>query len=257
MIEVEENTIKEMASLLEAIKDSATPGLAERITTLLSSLGVVAAELDPKPASTLVQAAMVSADGLAQAMHQLSEWQRTGVWDSVTQAVSLLAAFTDSATPAIAERVAVLAVGLGEIAGEAGAGVADTVAAVEEHGSELADMIRQVGTWQADGTWDAVVQLANLANGLNDSLSPQIVERVVAFAADAVLELRRALDSGLLALGIRATQALDESVFAAKQDVSRITVTGLMRSLRDPEIQSGVKIIMGLVRRVSKIVGET
>lgn len=256
MIEVEESTLKELASLVNAIKDSATPALAERITTLLSSLGVVAAEVEPVPASTIVEAAMSNADELATAIRVVGEWQRTGTWAALTEAVALLAALRDSATPAIAERLAGIAIGLGQIAGEAGAGVAETVGAVEEQGFGLAGIIRQVGTWQSDGTWDAIVQLAGLARGLNDSLSPQIVERVTAFAADAVLDLREALDSGLLGLGVRATDALNKSVVAAGHDTTRITLTGLMRSLKEPEIQFSIKVMMGLLRRMSAIVGD-
>lgn len=255
-MEVDENTLREMASLLNAIKDSATPGLADRITTLLSSLGMVAAEVEHEPAAAIIGAAMSNSDGITSAIEELGEWQRTGAWSSLTEAVALVSALRDSATPAIAERLATMAVQVGQIAGEAGTGVAETVGAVEENGSELARMIRQVGAWQSDGTWDAIVQLAGLARALNDSLSPQIVERVVSFASDAAIDLREALDSGLLALGIRASEALNQSVKVAETDASRVTLTGLLRSLKEPEIQFSVKVLLGMLRRFASVVRE-
>ena len=254
MVEVEEATVREIASLLKAIRDSATPGLAERITSLVGALGQVAAEVEPEPASSLVQAAMTNAPAITAMLNELGQWQRTGVWDSLTEAASLASALKDSATPAIAERLADLAVSLGNIAGEAGAGVAQTLGAAEANGPELAAMIRQLAAWQQDGTWDALMQLATLGKGLTDSLSPAIVERAVSFATDTIIELQQALDAGLLALGTRAMGALNASVQAASADKSRITVTGLLRSLKEPEIQYGVKVILGLVRRIAEVV---
>ncbi len=256
MVEVDESTLRELTSLLGALKDSATAGLAERISNLMVSLGAVAAEVEAGPASAIVETAMDNAEGLTTAMQQLGDWQRNGTWKSLTETVSLVAALRDSATPHLAERLSSMAIGLGQIAGEAGPGVAETVSAMEDHGADLARMLRQVGAWQQDGTWDALVQLVTLVKGMNDSLTPHLVERVVSFAADAVIDLRAALDSGLLDLGIRAMQALAAATDAARTDASRVTVTGLMRSLKDPEIQYGVKLMMGLLRRLPQIVDE-
>lgn len=43
---------------------------------------------------------------------------------------------------------------------------------------------------------------------------------------------------------------------AARTDGLRVTVMGLMRSLKDPEIQSSVKLMMALLRRLPQIVEE-
>ncbi len=252
-IGVEETVLREIASLLGAIKDSATPGLAERITALVSSLGVVVAEVEPAPASALVQSAMSNAAGITTALGQLGEWQRTGVWMSVTEAVSLVTAFKDSTTSSIAERLATVGSVIGQIAGEAGPGVAEIVRAVEENGTSIAAIIRQMAVWQSDGTWDALREIASLAKGMNDSLSPQIVERLMELANEAIMGLRDGLDSELLAIGIRSVATLYESVTAASRDQTRITVTGLMRSLKEPEIQYGMKVILGILRRLDQI----
>lgn len=256
MIEVDEGTLRELTSLLGALKDSATAGLAERISNLMGSLGAVAGEIEVGPASAIVETAMDNADGLTTVMQQLGDWQRNGTWKSLTETVSLAAALRDSATPHLAERLSSMAIGLGEIAGEAGPGVAETVSAVEEHGANLAGMIRQVGAWQQDGTWDALVQWMTVVKGVSDSLTPHLVERVVSLASDAVIELRQAMDLGLLDLAMRAAQALPAAADAARTDGSRVTAMGLVRSLKDPEIQSSVKLMMALLRRLPQIVEE-
>ncbi len=255
-VQLEDSTLKELMALLNAVKDSATPGLAERITGMLTTLGVVAAEIEPEPAKTLVGAAMDSADSLADVLRDLDQWKRSGTWNALKDLVSLSTAIRDSATPALAERFTSLAVGLGQIAGEAGSGVAETVSAAEANGSELAGMVRQLGTWHKDGTWDAILEGAGLLRALKDSVSPQITERVVSFASDAVIDLREALDSGLLGMGIRATEVLHEAVASAERDTSRVSLTALMRALKEPEIQYSVKVLMAFVRRLSSVVSE-
>lgn len=256
MVEVDESALRELTALLGALKDSATAGLAERISNLMVSLGAVAAHVEEGPASAIVETAMDNADALTTAMKQLGDWQRNGTWKSLTETVSLVSALRDSATPHLVERLSSMAIGLGQIAGEAGPGVAETVSAVEDHGAGLAQMLRQVGAWQQDGTWDALVQLVTLVKGMNDSLTPHLVERVVSFTSDAVIDLRAALDSGLLNLGIRMTQALSEVTDTVRTDTSRVTLTGLMRSLKEPEVQYSVKLMMGLLRRLPHIMVE-
>ncbi len=255
-IEVDENTLRELTALLNAIKDSATSGLAERISNLMVSLGAVAAEVDAGPASTIVETAMDNADALVLAMKQLGDWQRNGTWTSLTEVASLVSALRDSATPQLAERLSSMAIGLGEIAGEAGRGVAETVRAVEHHGENFAQMLQQLGTWQQDGTWDALMQVVTLVKGLNDSLTPHLVERAMAFVSDAVIDVGTVLDSGLLHVGVRAAEVLSEVTETVAVDTSRVTLTGLMRSLKEPEIQQSVKLLMGLLRRLPEIVAQ-
>ena len=256
MIEVDEGTLRELGSLLAAVKDSATSGLAERISVLMGSLGAVVAQVEPIPASALVESAMENASALTTAIQQLGDWQRNGTWDSLTETAAVVSAFRDSATPQIAERLAGLAGALGHIAGEVGPGIAETVSAMEEHGAQLAGMLRQIGEWQNDGTWDSLVQLVTLLKGLNDSLTAHLLERLASFATEAVIDLRDALDLGLLDLGVRAMKALHEATTAAQSDTSRVTLTGLIRSLKNPQMQHAVKIMMAFMQRVPQIVAE-
>lgn len=255
-VQLEDSTLNELMALLNAVKDSATPRLAERVTGMLTTLGMVAAEIEPEPAKILVGAAMDHAGSVADVLRDLDQWKRTGTWDALKDLLSFVTALKDSTTPALAERLTSMAVSLGQVAGEAGTGVAETVSAAEAHGPELAHMIHQLGAWQKDGTWDALVEGAGLLRALKDSVSPQITERVVTFASDAVIDLREALDSGLLGMGIRATDVLHEAVASAERDTSRVTLTGLMRALKEPEIQYSVKVLMGFLRRLSKVVSE-
>lgn len=253
-VEIEESTLRELAALLGAVRDSATPGLAERISTMIVSLGAVAAEVEPTSASALVEAAMDNAEALTATIQQLGEWHRTGAWGSLTETMALVSALTDSATPQLAERMAGLAVGLGQIAAEAGPGVAQTVSAVEAHGNILADMVHQVANWQQDGTWKVLMDTVSLIKGLNDSVTSPMVERTLSTATDALLMLSATLDSGLLTLGIRTAEVFQAAVKDAATDTTRVSATGLLRSLKDPEIQRGMRIMLALLRRMPNLI---
>jgi uncharacterized protein YjgD (DUF1641 family) len=254
-VEVAEETLQELAILLGAIKDSATPGLAERISQMLAALGAVAAEVEPDRAGLLVESAMEASDSLAKTLEQLDEWHRTGVWDSLTELVSFTAALKDSATPPIAERVATLAIGLGQMAGEIGPGVVETVSAVEAHGPALRQMIEEIARWHHDGTWKTLTEAVTVVRALNDSLTPHMVERVVELAATLGGALASAAESGLLDLGLRMGEALAAASHDSAQDASRVTAVTLMRSIREPGMQRGVKTLMALMRRLPEVIG--
>ena len=251
-IEVTDETLQELTTLLGAIRDSATPGLAERISQMMAALGQVAAEVEPDQAGQLVASAMQASDALAKTLGQLDAWHRTGVWDSLTELVSVGAALKDSATPHLAERVATLASGLGQMASEVGPGVVDTVGAVEAHGPVLREMIEEMARWHQDGTWKTLTETVTVLRALNDSLTPQMVERLMEMVTTLGSTLSAALDAGLLTMGLRLGDALTAAKADADQDTTRVTAMGLVRSIKEPEMQRSVKMLMALVRRLPR-----
>ena len=254
-VEVAEETLQELAALLGAIKDSATPGLAERISEMMAGLGVVAAEIEPERAGHLVGSAMQASDSLAKTIGQLDEWHRTGVWSSLTEMVGFAAALKDSATPQIAERMATLAIGLGQIAGEVGPGVGETVSAVEQYGAALRQMIEDIARWHADGTWKTLTDTVTIVRAMNDSLTPAMVERMVELATTLGGALATAVESGLFDLGLRMGEALAAANHDAAQDSSRVTAMSLVRMIKEPEMQRSIKTLMALARRLPDVIG--
>ncbi|NMP21896.1 DUF1641 domain-containing protein [Sulfobacillus harzensis] len=253
-IDVADETLQELTTLLAAVRDSATPGLAERISQMLVALGAVAAEVEPDRASLLVESAMQASDSLAKTLEQLDQWHRTGVWDSLAELVSLGAALKDSATPQIAERIASLAIGLGQVADEVGPGLVETVSAVERHGLVLRETIEEIARWHQDGTWETLTETVTLMRALNDSLTPHMVARTVEMVTTLGNALAEALDSGLLDFGIRLGEALAKANADASQDTTRVTAMGLVRSIKEPEMQRSVKLLMSLMRRLPAVV---
>jgi len=129
-----------------------------------------------------------------------------------------------------------------------------TVGAAEEEGEALAQLLRQVGEWTRDGTWQTVTELMALLRGFRESATPQLTERLIDFITHSVLALREAIDSGLLELGLALMQAIHEATQEADKKTTRITVTGLLRSLNDPGVQYAWKVLLGVMRRSPQIV---
>ncbi|MCY0877515.1 MAG: hypothetical protein OWU84_01010 [Firmicutes bacterium] len=255
-VEIEEETIRELTSLLLALKDSVTPGLAGRITDLLAGLGAVAAEVEPETGRRLVARVMEEAPALEKTVTQLADWHRHGVWEALVDTASLAAAVKDGLTPSIVERLAGLAAALGTVAGSVGPGVGETVSAVEQHGQALAQVVHEVARWQADGTWDALVQVVSLVKALTDSVTPEMLERTLSIVIEGVSALQDAFDSGLLTVGVKMAHALHQAAKTAEGDTGRISATALMRRLREPGVQRGMKVLMALVQELPQVVNE-
>ncbi len=253
-IEVADETLRELTTLLGAIRDSATPELAQRVSEIMANLGAVAAEVEPDRAGPLMQSAMQTAPSLAKTLMQLDEWHRTGVWDSLSEWVSLSAALKDGATPQIAERVATLATGLGQLASEIGPGVIETASAVESHGPALREMIDDIAGWHQDGTWNMLTEMVTVLRALNDSLTPDLVGRLVDMLTTLGSAAVAALDSDILGMGLRLVDTLTSADKDAALDTSRVTVMGLLRSLKEPEMQRAVKTVTAVMRRLPAIV---
>jgi uncharacterized protein YjgD (DUF1641 family) len=253
-IEISEATLGEWMSLLHAVQDSATPALAERIAAMLTTLGGLAAKLDDDTAAQLIDTTVMRAPELSATLETLAAWHHDGVWDALREMASIAAALKDSATPQLVERLAGLGVALGQVAGAVGPGLLATLTQLEEEAEPLSHMIAQLGEWWREGTWQTLVDLMSLVHAFRESMTPQLAERATVFVSQALVALRQAVDSGLLELGLATMNALQSAAKEAERPKGRITVTGLMRSLREPEIQYTTQLLLALMRRGPDII---
>lgn len=253
-IEVSEQTLSEWMALLTAIKDSATPALAERIAGMLTALGQLAAPLTDPAAQDLVRTAVDSGPELTEMIETLRTWHRTGTWNALKELATVATAVKDSASPHLVERITTLGVQLVRVVKDVGPGVETTVSAAEDEGAALAQLLRQVGEWTRDGTWQTVTELMALLRGFRESITPQLTERMIDFITHSVLALREAMDSGLLELGLALMQSMHEATQEADKATTRVTVTGLIRSLNNPGVQYAWQVLLGILRRSPQIV---
>ncbi len=248
------DALTEMASLATAFKESATPQMAERIGTMLSNTGELAALATTHETKVLLEDMLEHGPALTTAVSQLDHWQQDGTWDALTEFTSLLGAFKSSATPQMAERVASLVSSLGTLA--ARATESDVLTGINyllDNQDGMMRLLDQMLIWQDDGTWAAIVDFSSLIGAFRDSTTSQMIERVTSIVVEASRVLDSAIRAGLLDLGLKLLDAATKSVEEAKHDKQRITATGMLRAIKDPEVQVGLKTTINLLKRLPGI----
>lgn len=98
-------TTRELSTLAAALTDSITPGVAERVTVLLTELSEAGSRLASPAGMALVESVVQEAPDLVRALHLLAEWQVNGTWEVFEGAVNLLKSLHDSLNPALVERI--------------------------------------------------------------------------------------------------------------------------------------------------------
>ncbi len=89
-----------------------------------------------------------------------------------------------------------------------------------------------------------------VVRALNDSLTPNRVERVVTMMWIVGTGLDDALDSGLLDWGIRMGDAFAAGKAEAHPDTSRRTATGRARNIKPPQLRRSAKVMMAFPRNL-------
>ena len=117
----------------------------------------------------------------------------------------------------------------------------------------MADLIRLADTYYKSGTIKTVLELVTLLGVLKDALSTPAVARL-AENANTLMVIGDQLASELGGLeGIKEviTSAKEASKEAA-QDRSTIGIMGLLRTLKEPQVQKGIKFLLHFAKKMSK-----
>ncbi len=253
-IQVSSETLGEWTALLTALRDSATPAMAERIGTMLSTLGQLTERVSEPAAMDILETIIEKHDALTTSLEQLERWQQDGTWTALTDFASLFTAVKNSATPPMAERIGTLLTQLGKLANK----VAKTDALplldnLLDNQSELLAIMDQLISWQHSGTWDAIVEFTSLMKALQDSVSPQMSERVAQLAQQAGRGMNQMMDSGVVDLTADMISQLTDAFNEAQADSRKVTLGTMLRAIKDPDIQISLKTLMGLLHRLPGI----
>ncbi|WP_053960531.1 DUF1641 domain-containing protein [Sulfobacillus thermosulfidooxidans] len=250
--------LTEFTALLTAVKNSATPAMAERLGTLLANSGDLATLLTDPDAKALVTETFDHSAALTDMLAQLGQWHQDGTWKALTEFTALLTAVKNSATPAMAERIGTLMSQFGTLATKATD--SDALHAIDhllDNQQGLLTMMDQLIVWQKNGTWNALVELTSTAKAIKDSLNPVMIERLATVAQQAGNALNQALTSGLLDLGLDLFEQLTDAFAEAQTDSRKVTLGSMLRMLKEPEIQVSLKTLFGLLRRLPTVLEST
>lgn len=167
------------AGLGEAIGDSLTPSMIERLATLISGLAELGMRMNQSEVRGAVVRIMDQILAVESAVRLINQWQHDGTWDNVTEVAALGAAVKDAASPMMTARLAELAGGLGELGAEASA--PETRNALKRILHELPAIepaLALLAQWQRDGTLDKLAELAALGIAVKDAAGPMMVARL-------------------------------------------------------------------------------
>jgi uncharacterized protein YjgD (DUF1641 family) len=163
-------------------------------------------------------------------------------------------ALTSSLTPS---QITSLASGLGEIfpllQTLSDPGIRKLIGALSESSGALGDLVELVATYQQSGAIRNAFEAVTLLRVVRDSLSASAVTQLAEIANNLL-----ATGDGLVSEmgGIEGIQCLIESAKEAckeaEKDKSTIGVTGLLKVLKEPAVQKGIKFLLHFSRKIDK-----
>ena len=118
---------------------------------------------------------------------------------------------------------------------------------------DLADLILLIDTYHRSGAIKNALEMITLVGVIRDALST----RAVAKLAEDTNALMAAGDQLTAALGglagmQRLTSAVIEASKEAAQDTRTVGVIGLLQSLKEPQVQKGIRFFLHLARKLDE-----
>ena len=128
-------------------------------------------------------------------------------------------------------------------------GVPELIRTLAECSDTLADLVRLISTYYKAGTIQTALELATLLGVVKDALGTPTVAQF-AEKANTMLVTGDQLVSQLGGLDkIQAVvKSMQKASLAADQDNRTIGIMGLLKALKEPQIQKGIKILLNLAK---------
>jgi uncharacterized protein YjgD (DUF1641 family) len=126
-------------------------------------------------------------------------------------------------------------------------------AAVGEHGDELAAGLETVARLEADGTLDALAELADVAALLRAAVDDKMVESLAA-TGTGLGEVAATAGDEAVAQGLETS--LDALGDGVASDPEPVGLLGMVSALRDPEVQAGMGVLLAILRAFGGDAGE-
>ncbi len=132
-------------------------------------------------------------------------------------------------------------------------GVRKLIGALSESSDVLASLVELVTTYHQSGTIQNALELVTLLKVVRDALSTPAVAQLadtinsLAVTGDQLVSEMRGIE------GIRGfIKSAKQACMKAEEDKSTIGMTGLLKALKDPGVQKGIKFLLHFSREVGK-----
>ncbi|MCF8565400.1 DUF1641 domain-containing protein [Alicyclobacillus tolerans] len=121
---------------------------------------------------------------------------------------------------------------------------------IQQRGEYLEQALRRVARWEEDGTLDNVDTLLHFLNAALNSMTPEIVGGLVGSLVEMMELGDQVTQSRMFKAAPAMISAADDAISNPPQ--AQHGVRHLVQSIRDPDVQSGLQILLHLLRVLGK-----
>ncbi|MFT4889809.1 MAG: hypothetical protein ACI9YT_000720 [Halobacteriales archaeon] len=193
---------------------------------------------------------------LSEAVETLVELQQSGTLEDLTEASQIVSL----ASGAMDDEMVMELAGTGDLLAESADGLAtretvELAGAVGENGEELSEAVDTIVELQESGTLDdlaGAAQMVSLASGAMD-------DEMVTTLAQAGNNLGEVADAAADPAASRGLEMLLQSISEScvhEEPPERMGVVGLMKAIRDPDVQRGLGFWMSVARNAGMMINE-
>lgn len=125
----------------------------------------------------------------------------------------------------------------------------DVAATLEANDAELADALETLATLQQTGTLDDLASMADMMALLTAAMDDEMVTELTSTGSRLGEVAQTAADDDVAA-GLEDALAAVGDASAAEPE--RVGLIGLLRAMRDPEVQAGMGFVIALARALGR-----
>lgn len=119
-----------------------------------------------------------------------------------------------------------------------------------ERSVQLEQAIDRISKWQEDGTLDNLEKILHFVNAALDSMTPEIVDGLVGTVVQVMEVGDQLLQSRLFKMAPDILSTSD--AILANPPKTQHGLWQLMKTVRDPEVQDGMQLMLGVLREVGR-----
>ncbi|WP_297453521.1 DUF1641 domain-containing protein [Persephonella sp.] len=215
---------KDMEVALDVMKNAFTDDMVERAASNLEKMVELVDRLSNPEMMEAIDKLSKNAETLNKSMENLMS--------AVGALSTVLNAFTDS----MVERLTSTVSELGELVDEV-------------NRANLKEVIPQLSALNAGNNMEALIDLVNALTVMRNAFTDSMVERIVTLITDITVNLAR---FRIEEIATSALSGIEEASRLIEEHPPKLGMTGLLRVIRDPEVQKGLIFALYLIKDLSQ-----
>lgn len=120
-----------------------------------------------------------------------------------------------------------------------------------ERNASLDHLMKRITTWEENGTLDNLDRLLHFVNAALDSMTPEIIDGLVNTIVQVVEVGDQVLQSKVFKLAPTMIEETEQTLSSPPQHTKH-EFRHMYQQLKDPEVQDGLELIIGLLRTIGR-----